>query len=115
MSIPASPFHFPIHPGGVLDDAICNRGTSVDELAAATGIPADDVVAVLEERAPITGRMALLLGAYFGTSPHFWMNMQSDYDLNAAYAEIGDALDRVRALPEVVPEGEPAPGRAVGE
>jgi addiction module HigA family antidote len=93
----------PMHPGGSLEDAIHDRGTSAAELALATGLQVAEVKAILDERAPITARVALLLAAYFGTSPEFWMNLQAAYDLDTARAELGDALDLVAALP-------PAPG-----
>ena len=43
----------------------------------------------------VTPRTALLLSRYFGTSPEFWINLQSHYDLVRARENLGDALDRI--------------------
>ena len=37
---------------------------------------------------------ALRLARYFGTSPRFWLGLQSDYDLDAAEDLLGDRLAR---------------------
>jgi len=38
---------------------------------------------VREQRA-ISADIALRLGKYFGMTPQFWMNLQTDYDLRRA-------------------------------
>jgi len=48
---------------------------------------------VLGKRA-ITADTALRLARYFGTSPRFWLGLQSDYDLDAAEDLLGDRLAR---------------------
>ena len=52
-----------------------------------------DVEIVLGKRA-ITADTALRLARYFGTSPRFWLGLQSDYDLDAAEDRLGDRLAR---------------------
>ena len=42
----------------------------------------------------VTANTALRLSRYFGTSPQFWMGLQSDYDLDIAADDLGDRLDR---------------------
>lgn len=42
----------------------------------------------------VTANTALRLCRYFGTSPQFWMGLQSDYDLDIAADDLGDRLDR---------------------
>jgi hypothetical protein len=41
----------------------------------------------------ITADTALRLARYFGTSPQFWMGLQTDYDLDVAADTLGDRLD----------------------
>ncbi len=40
------------------------------------------------------GETALRLARYFGTSPQFWLGLQSDYDLDVAADELGERLER---------------------
>jgi plasmid maintenance system antidote protein VapI len=49
----------------------------------------------------LTADTALRLGRFFGTSPEFWMNLQSKHDLTKAGKELGTAIEsdvRPRAL-----------------
>jgi hypothetical protein len=41
----------------------------------------------------ITADTALRLARFFGTSPQFWMGLQTDYDLDVAADTLGDRLD----------------------
>jgi hypothetical protein len=43
-------------------------------------------------------RTALRLGHFFGTSPEFWLNLQSLYDLRLAEGKMGKALKALRTL-----------------
>ena len=48
----------------------------------------------INDQQRITADTALRLARYFGTSPQFWMGLQSDYDLDVASDALGDRLDR---------------------
>jgi plasmid maintenance system antidote protein VapI len=37
---------------------------------------------------------AIWLARYFGTTPEFWLNLQSAYDLSLALAKHGPAIER---------------------
>lgn len=52
---------------------------------------------VLGRRA-VTTDTALRLARYFGTTPEFWINLQTHYDLDAAERTVRHKIDR-----EVVP------------
>ena len=39
---------------------------------------------LVREKRGISGDMALRLARYWGTTPQFWMNLQSHYDLELA-------------------------------
>lgn len=43
----------------------------------------------------ITGDTALRLSAAFGTTPEFWMNLQSSYDLAVAREAFEGGVERV--------------------
>jgi antitoxin HigA-1 len=42
----------------------------------------------------VTADTALRLATYFGTSPQFWMGLQSDFDLETAMDQISKKISR---------------------
>lgn len=89
----------PVHPGELLSDALERRGVTAYRLHKATGLSQITISQILHGKRGITASTALLLGRYFGTAPEFWTNLQTAYDLDVARADLGEALDRVEALP----------------
>jgi len=71
--------HNPPHPGLVLREYL----GKMPVYAAAEHLRVTRVTLsrVLNGKAGISASMALRLAAALGTSPEFWMNMQSRYDL----------------------------------
>jgi addiction module HigA family antidote len=75
----------PIHPGETLrEDFLKPLGLSVNRLATELFVPATRINDIVRARRSITADTALRLARYFGTTPQFWMNLQSNYDLEAA-------------------------------
>ena len=75
----------PVHPGEILrDEFLTPMGISVYELANAIRVPRSRVNDIALGRRAITTDTALRLGRYFGTSPEFWINLQTRYDLDVA-------------------------------
>jgi len=54
--------------------------------------------AILNGRRAITGDTALRLGHFFGTSPQFWLNPQTLYDLRLAEKRAGKSIRRLPTL-----------------
>jgi antitoxin HigA-1 len=71
--------HSPPHPGLVLREYLGE--IPVSSAAEHLGFTRVTVSRVLNGKAGISARMALRLASALGTSPEFWMNMQSEYDL----------------------------------
>jgi antitoxin HigA-1 len=87
----------PVHPGEILeDDFLKPMGLSRHALALAIGIPAQRLHEIVHGRRTITADTALRLAAYFGTTPTWWLNMQTDYDLRMARAKVGAELARIQ-------------------
>jgi addiction module HigA family antidote len=42
----------------------------------------------------VSADTALRLGRYFGTTPQFWLNLQSHHDLEQERDRLGDRLER---------------------
>ena len=71
-------------------------GLSANALARALRIPATRIGEILRLDKPrtVSADTAIGLARYFGTSPEFWLNLQSAYDLSRALAENGPAIER---------------------
>jgi antitoxin HigA-1 len=74
-----------IHPGEVLkEDFMVPHGVSANRLAMSLEIPTNRITAIINGVRGITGETAILLAHAFRTTPEFWLNLQSRYELNAA-------------------------------
>ena len=72
----------PIHPGEILrEEYLVPLGMSANELAQAIDVPANRVTEIVRERRAITAETALRLSRAFRTTPEFWLNLQTAYDL----------------------------------
>ena len=87
-----------IHPGEHLAEELKALGMSAAELARTLNVPTNRVTGILNGQRAITGDTALRLGHFFGTSPQFWLNLQSLYELRVAQKKAGKSI---RALPRL--------------
>ena len=70
------------HPGEILaEDILAPLGKSGTELASHIGVPACDIDAVLRCERAVDADLAWRLSMALGTSPEFWLSLQSAYDL----------------------------------
>ena len=60
---------------------------------------------LLNGKAGISANMALRLAAALGTSPEFWMNMQSQYDLWQAQRGKRTVVRRLPQVPGTIDSG----------
>jgi antitoxin HigA-1 len=86
----------PIHPGEHLALELNELGMSAAELARQLDVPVNRITAIVNGGRGVTADTALRLGHWFGTSPEFWLNLQSLYELRLARQEVGE---RVKKLP----------------
>lgn len=85
----------PVHPGKMLRaDFLKPLGLTMNQLALALRVPSNRINAIVEGKRGISADTALRLGRYFGTSPQFWINLQSHYDLEVAKSESEDRIKR---------------------
>ena len=82
-----------VHPGRILKRELKARVLSANALALAVRTPSGRITDILNEKRSVSTETAMRLGRYFGQSPRFWINLQSNYDLAIAEAEIGKRLD----------------------
>jgi addiction module HigA family antidote len=72
----------PIHPGEILrEEFMAPHQLNANKLALALHVPAPTVYDIIHEDRGISPEMALRLGRFFGNTPDFWLNLQSEFDL----------------------------------
>ena len=88
----------PIHPGEILrEEFLIPLGMSAHALAMALHVPAPRINDIVRERRSLSPDTVLRLSRYFGTTPEFWMNLQSAFDLRTArLARMADIEREVR-------------------
>jgi addiction module HigA family antidote len=88
----------PVHPGETLrEDFLKPLEMTVSRLATELFVPVTRVNDIARGRRAITADTALRLARYFGTTPQFWTNLQSNYDLELAQDKLGaEIAARVR-------------------
>jgi len=89
-----------IHPGEHLAEELKTLGMSAAELARKIRVPTNRVTQILNGDRSITGDTALRLAHFFGTSPEFWLNLQSLYELRLAKQKIGKTIKGLPTLKE---------------
>ncbi|MEA3643552.1 MAG: HigA family addiction module antitoxin [Lamprobacter sp.] len=86
-----------VTPGDVLQDYLNGAGITPTQLAEATHMPKTRINDILKGRRAMTADTALRLGRFFSTTPQFWMNLQSGYDLVTAAHSVAEELEHIRA------------------
>ncbi len=84
MSIARDPNRMgkPVHPGEILlEEFLKPLGLSQAALARHLGISLVRLNEVVRGKRGVSAETAWLLAAAFGSSPQFWINLQSNYDL----------------------------------
>jgi addiction module HigA family antidote len=85
----------PVHPGEILrQDYLRGLGLSANALARALAVPAPRINDIVRERRGISADTALRLAHDFRTTPQFWLNLQSTFDLRVAEIASGRRIRR---------------------
>ena len=82
----------PLHPGEVLQELLKEAGMTANALATALRVPANRIGGIVKGQRGITADTALRLAKFFDTTPQFWMNMQTAFDLAAEAAAKKDDI-----------------------
>jgi addiction module HigA family antidote len=73
---------FPAHPGEILLEEFLNPlGLTQVSFAAHIGVPVQRVNEIVRGKRGITPESAWLFAEALGTTPEFWLNLQTNYDL----------------------------------
>jgi len=71
---------------------------SAAELGRKIRVPTNRITAILNGKRAVTGDTALRLAHFFGTSPQFWLNLQTLYDLRIAEQKAGKTIHKLPTL-----------------
>ena len=83
-----------IHPGEILKGELEELNLSANAFSKALDVPANRITAILNEQRGISADTALRLARFFGSSPDFWMSLQSSYDVKVAQAAVGKEIEK---------------------
>lgn len=81
-----------IHPGEILKEELEVLGLSANEFAKRLKIPTNRITSIVNGERSITADTALRLAHYFGTTPEFWMNLQTAYDLKVTMKKVSKQI-----------------------
>lgn len=89
----------PMHPGELLREEILPAlGITKAAFARHLGISRQTLYELLDEKTPVTPKLALRLGRLCGNSPAFWLNLQRDHDLRTLEPQMAEELARIPKL-----------------
>jgi antitoxin HigA-1 len=72
----------PTHPGEILlEEFLKPKGMTQTTLAEKMGVPIQRVNTLINGKRGVTADTAILLSRIFETTPQFWMNLQTAWDL----------------------------------
>ncbi len=72
----------PSHPGALLREIVLpETGLSVTVLARTCGLARNTVSKIVNERGDVTEDIAIRFSRALGSTPSFWLSMQSRYNL----------------------------------
>jgi addiction module HigA family antidote len=85
----------PTHPGVILKKYYLGpREISVSALARAAGLTRKHISTIVNGRAGVTAETAVRFAEVLGTSPEYWLNLQTAYDLYRAVQALGKSRKR---------------------
>lgn len=83
-----------VPPGEILRDELVFLGYSANHFAKMLNVPTNRITTILLGQRAITADTALRLAEFFGTSPEFWMNLQTSFDLKTTRAKFGKRIQQ---------------------
>ncbi|MGI8910688.1 MAG: HigA family addiction module antitoxin [Rubrobacteraceae bacterium] len=91
--------HPPMHPGRFLElEFLEPLKLSPYKLAKDIGVDAPRMYKIVSGERGISADTALRLARYFRTSPQYWLNLQSYYDIEMAEWQSGREIEKIRPL-----------------
>ena len=77
-----------------MEEFLKPMGISQYRLAKDITVPPRRINEIVHGKRAITADTALRLGRFFGMSPHFWLNLQTRYDIEITEDSLANRIDR---------------------
>ena len=87
----------PIHPGKHLNEFLEDFEITPYRLAKDIGVPTTRIDQITKCKRSISADTAARLGKYFGTTAQFWLNLQTNYELECLDPHLTDDISTVAA------------------
>lgn len=85
----------PVHPGEILQEEFLEAlEVTQYRVAKATGVPPRRINEIVHGKRAVSADTALRLARFLGTTPEFWLNLQSRFDLEVARGRMGKSVER---------------------
>jgi addiction module HigA family antidote len=85
----------PVHPGEILrEEFLKPLRLSMNRLSLDLRVPVTRIAEIIRERRAVTPDTALRLARYFDTTPAFWLNLQTKFDLDTAQDQLLAEIER---------------------
>lgn len=89
----------PVHPGEILrEEYLRELHMSAGALAKKLGVPRTRIERLVKETTPVTVDTALRLAKFFHTTPQFWINLQTSYDIKTEVRSLEKELEKIEPL-----------------
>jgi len=90
----------PTHPGEILvQEFLAPQGLTQVQLARHIRVPVQRVNEIARGKRGITSESAWLFSRAFGTTPEFWINLQTAFDLARTRRKVeADGIGRLQAV-----------------
>src|SRR6266550_2586847 len=94
----------PIHPGEILlEEYLKPLSVSQNKLARSLRITPKTISEIVLGKRGISPEMSIRLGKFFGQSPRFWLNLQTEYDFRCALRRQKRLTQKVIVLKDLMP------------
>ena len=70
-----------VHPGEILKDELEEMGVAPMAFACQIEVPPNRISQIIAGKRSVTSDTAQRFGRWLGTGSHFWLNLQSQFDL----------------------------------
>ncbi|HEY0740442.1 MAG TPA: HigA family addiction module antitoxin [Chryseosolibacter sp.] len=91
--------NIPTHPGKILFEYYLKPlGLSITKASSKLLITRPNLSSIINERSGISAVMALKLAKAFKTTPQYWMNLQTNYDLWVATKDHEEVVKKIQEL-----------------
>ena len=89
----------PVHPGEILfEEFLKPLNITQEQLSNEIKVPVKQVNEILKGNCRLTADNALRLARYFKMTPHYWMGLQVDYEIDLAQDKLEETINKEVSL-----------------